>query len=179
MDSGSSKKIVFMFTLLILHTNNYGQEMPLGRYIGYENMRVFKDTILKDYSVPGIDFKKDLDTTKAFYHSTKWYHEVTIEFISDSYVNIEKVPIIFRNGTKYYPDSRRCILYYDSARILINKRKEFEGRYLIIGSLTKENCKTHRDAIPYYAHCHYVFDFRLKDSLYLKTTFGELLFTKQ
>ena len=49
---------------------------------------------------PGIYHSKETDTTGHWFHSDEWSHEVTIEVLSDSCINITKVPVFFVNGNK-------------------------------------------------------------------------------
>ena len=175
------KKFIILTTLLwFYYITILGQTIPVGKYIGYENM--FKHRMTKDFYSPGVNIERQKDTTYWF-HSNIWFHEVTINVISDTCINISKVPVYFEDGVKHYSDSIGGYFYYDYAKI--RQFSEFapieiRGKYFIYGDMTK--CKyAHKPAtaIPAYACCKYRIDFDNDGNLLLKSDFGVLAYRKE
>jgi hypothetical protein len=157
-----------------------GQTIPIGKYIGYENM--VKHRMTKDYYIPGANIKTFKDTTYWF-HSHIWFHEVTINVLSDTCVNISKVPVYFENGVKHYSDSIGGYFEYDCAKIRQFSESApimIRGKYFISGEVTIcKYCQKPATAIPIYAHCNYRIEENNNENLILSTEFGSLVYKRQ
>jgi hypothetical protein len=175
------RNIGLILILIFPFTAMFGQSIPPGKYIGLENM--YKHLKSKDYFIPGIYHTKETDTTKYWYHSDKWFHEVTIEVVSDTCVNISKVPVYFMNGNKFYSDSIGGFFNYECAKIStyseiappLNRSKKY-----ITGYITEcKYCHSTGSAVPKYVNCHYDINFNDHGDLLLTTEFGEIIYKKE
>ena len=165
------------FQYFVMH----GQTIPAGKYIGLENM--YKHSKSIDYYIPGVYHVKETDSTKYWFHSDKWFHEVTIEVISDTCVNISKVPVYFIKGKKFYSDSIGGFFIYKYAKIDTYSElapPKIRGKKYIIGHITESKyCHPVQTAVPRYVDCLYNIDFDAKGNLLLRTEFGEIIYKKK
>ena len=165
--------------------------LPTGKYIGLEPMYRWKnldtavyvpdpyiyqfptiyriqgkDTIFRVPLVlyPGIHHPKETDTTKYWFHSDEWFHEVTIEVLSDNCINVTKVPVYFSNGKKHYSESIGGFYFYHCLKVSTNRKVFFAGQ------LTDcTYCRKSSHAIMNYQSCRYYFDVTKKGDLVLKS----------
>lgn len=175
------KYIGVIYFLLFQFMVMFGQPIPIGKYVGLENM--YKHSKSKDYFIPGIYYTKETDTTKYSFHSDKWFHEVTIEVISDTCVNISKVPVYFINGNKFRSDSIGGFFNYKCARISIYSELAsplVRGKKYITGNITEfKKYNPAGSGVPRYVHCKYDINFDDTGNLLLKTRFGEIIYKKE
>lgn len=185
--------------------------LPVGKYVGLEPMFRWKtldtaahvpdpiiyqfptiyriqgkDTIYRPPLVlyPGIYHSKETDTTRHWFHSDEWFHEVTIEVLSDSCINITKVPVFFVNGNKKYSESIGGFYYYQSLEVLtyseLAVHHEYRGKKSIYGSLTDcSYCRRSSHAIMKYQNCHYDIISAQKSSLLLQTEYGRISYRRK
>jgi len=153
-------------TSLICVISILGQSVPKGKYVGLEPMYSGPFALY-----PGIDYPKETDTTKNWFHSNKWFHEVTIEVLSDSCINISKVPVYFIKGKKFYSDSTGGFYIYQCAEVWTYSEfapPEIRGKKFISGSITDcQYCRKFPTAIPKYANLKYNVDITKKGDLCL------------
>jgi len=204
---------ILLFSLLAVFLNSigvFGQSIPRGKYIGLEPMWRWKnldtavyvphpyiyqfptiyriqgkDTIHRVPLVlyPGIYEPKETDTTKYWFHSDKWFHEVTIEVLSDNCINISKVPVYFINGYKFYSESIGGFYFYQSLKVgtysELAIRHEIRGKKYIYGSLTDcTYCRRSTHAIMKYQYCHYDIISTQNGNLLLQTEYGSIVYRK-
>jgi hypothetical protein len=175
------KKFILLTTIQCFYfITILGQAIPVGKYIGYEN--IFKERMTNGFYTPGVNIERKKDTTN-FFHSNTWFHEVTINVISDTCVNISKVPVYFENGVKHYSDSIGGYIEYDCAKIRqFNEFApiEIRGKYYISARVTKHKyCYKSATAIPAWAYCYYKIDFDNDGNLLLKGSLGVLVYKKK
>ncbi len=175
------KRLTLLTTLhCFFFISMLGQTIPIGKYIGYENM--LKHRMTKDFYIPGANIETSKDTTYWF-HSNIWFHEVTINVLSDTCVNISKVPLYFENGVKHYSDSIGGYFEYECAKIeqfSEHAPLTIRGKYYIFGKVTMcKYCQKPATAIPVYAHCIYRIEESNNDRLVLSTEFGSLVYKRQ
>lgn len=174
-----------LFTLILtvlLGCTALAQIIPAGKYVGYEPMVVFKDDTTAPF--PGIYYVKQSDPSKGLYHSQVWFHEVTVNVISDKKISIRKVPVYFKNGVKFYPDSTGGFFYYDKLSVGLYSNyapdTSIRGKPHIFGFLTKSKyaLKT-GDAVPRYTMINYTIKTADQAHLLMETTSGILEYKKQ
>jgi hypothetical protein len=184
--------------------------LPNGKYIGLEPMYRWKnldtaiykpnpymyqfptiyrihgkDTIYRTPLVlyPGIYQPKETDTTKYWFHSDKWFHEVIIEVLSDNCINISKVPVYFVNGEKKYSENIGGFYFYQSLKVEtyseMAHRHEIRGRKFIHGPLTDcTYCRRSTHAIMQYENCRYDIISVKNGNLLLQTEYGSIIYRK-
>jgi hypothetical protein len=172
--------VSIVFLQIFSHQINSGQTIPAWKYVGYENMyqNSFSGNLF-----PGIYYRKQINESEIRSHSQTWFHEVTIEVLSDTCINISKVPVYFKNKKKIYSDSKGGFFYYNCVKVSEYSElapSEFHGKKLITGHITEcKCCDIGGTAVPLYVFCHYDIDFDDKGNLLLKTEFGELVYKKK
>ncbi len=140
------KRTIFILTSIIYSYLSFGQTMPNGVYVGYEqnpfcyvdNCAIIHDTLTKVVK-------------------TKLYYKLTVN-VTDSLITLEKIPIYYFDSKDSIPliDSTMGGYYLYKISLIKDKRSDavFEDR--ILGGLTDcRYCKPCGSATCRYIHVSY------------------------
>ena len=196
------KRLFLILTLVLIYGVTFTScatrgLLPIGTYVGLEPMFKWRnlDTsalVISPYIItmrhpasydgplvlhPGIHHPRETDTTRYWFHSDKWFHKVTIEILSDTCINVSKVPVYFINGNKYYSESTGGFFFYQCLRVSTYRQNFFFGQLTYC-----KYCRKTPTAIPRYASVRYFFDTtqnRRRDRLILHTDYGSITYYRK
>jgi hypothetical protein len=157
------KPFTILLILLPVFTFSFGQTIPNGRYIGYEQNPFCYQ---KECSVIHDSITKEI--------TEKWYYQVTLN-VTDTLITIEKLPV-------YFPVNKYSLPYYDSThggyysyKVFI--RKGLIGTCLFGYMLTCTYCR--KMCAPRYSDAFYVWKQKGENLLMNTENEKNMLFEKQ
>lgn len=164
------KRTIFIFLSIIYSYFSFGQKIPNGVYVGYEqnpfcyvdNCVIIHDTLTKEVK-------------------SKLYYKVTVN-VTDSLITLEKIPIYFFDCKDSIPlsDSTMGGYYYYMVDLIKNNTSDTKMADRILGRLTDcRYCKPCGSATCRYIHVSYQYRKQGENLIFSSDREFNILFEKQ